>query len=90
MTNRPNTNTPSIQLLHQADVIASLAEQRDFLIRDAQEQRERWRTERAGWDREAEALIAQAQRNRGRVNEWNSGYGYVKDDVREPILEIHK
>ncbi|KZP21603.1 hypothetical protein FIBSPDRAFT_1044125 [Athelia psychrophila] len=75
LSSRPNPS--SVQLLRQADVIAGLKEQRDFLIREADRERERWTAEREGWDRQAEALIA--QRALGSANEWNSWSGYVKD-----------
>lgn len=71
--------TSMIQLLHQAEIIASLTEQRNFLIREAELQRERWNSEREGWDRQAEALIA--QRALGSANQWNAWSGYVKDAV---------
>lgn len=77
LSSRPNPS--SVQLLRQADVIAGLKEQRDFLIREADRERERWTAEREGWDRQAEALIA--QRALGSANEWNSWSGYVKDAV---------
>lgn len=71
--------TSTIQLLHQAEIIGCLTEQRNFLIREAESQRERWKSEREGWDRQAEALIA--QRALGSANQWNAWSGYVKDAV---------
>ncbi|KAH7909627.1 hypothetical protein BJ138DRAFT_206357 [Hygrophoropsis aurantiaca] len=53
------------QLIRQAELISGLAEQRDFLMRQAEEQHLRWDAEREGWARMAEALIAQQTRNRG-------------------------
>ncbi|KAH7923622.1 hypothetical protein BV22DRAFT_1036102 [Leucogyrophana mollusca] len=53
------------QLIRQAELISGLAEQRDFLMRQAEEQRLRWDAEKDGWARMAEALIAQQTRNRG-------------------------
>lgn len=58
--------------MRQAEIISSLSEQRDFLIQQAEEQRSRWESERDGWDRMAEALIA--QRNKG-------GTSAAKDEV---------
>lgn len=47
------------QLIHQAVVISALVAQRDFLVRQAEEERERWTSEKDGWSRMAEALISQ-------------------------------
>lgn len=47
------------QLTAQADAIAELTRQRDCLIKETIELKERWRVEQDGWDRMAEALIAQ-------------------------------
>ncbi|KAF7984733.1 hypothetical protein HWV62_11670 [Athelia sp. TMB] len=71
------SDASSAQLLHQAELIANLTEQRDFLIREANAQKERWKAERAGWEREAEALIT--QRAHGSAGQWNPWSGYVKD-----------
>ncbi|GLB34305.1 hypothetical protein LshimejAT787_0111890 [Lyophyllum shimeji] len=63
------TSSPLIdpsQLIHQAEVISGLTSQRDFLIRQAEEERERWLSEKDGWTRMAEALIA--QRNKTTTN----------------------
>ena len=46
------------QLERQADVISVLTAQRDFLVHQAEEDRDRWRSEREGWDRMAEALLS--------------------------------
>lgn len=43
--------------MSQASTISSLLTQRDFLLREREEERERWEGERLGWDRIAEALI---------------------------------
>lgn len=50
------------QLERQANTIAELRIQRDFIARQAEEERERWRSERESWDRTAEALISQRSR----------------------------
>ena len=50
------------QLERQANTIAELRVQRDFIARQAQEERERWHSERENWDRTAEALISQRNR----------------------------
>ena len=51
------------QLERQADVISILTAQRDFLVRQAEEDRDRWRSEREGWDRVAEALLSNRNRS---------------------------
>jgi hypothetical protein len=61
------------QLLSQAAIIAGLTSQRNFVIRQAEEERDRWQSERDGWERIAEALIA--QRNK-------PGSSVAKDEVR--------
>ena len=61
------------QLLSQAAIIAGLTSQRNFVIRQAEEERDRWQSERDGWERIAEALIA--QRNK-------PGSSAAKDEVR--------
>ncbi|EPQ58874.1 hypothetical protein GLOTRDRAFT_135891 [Gloeophyllum trabeum ATCC 11539] len=58
------TYPDSSQLVRQAETIAHLTRQRDFLLRQAEEERIRWEAEREGWDRMAEALIS----NRSRGN----------------------
>ncbi|TFK44265.1 hypothetical protein BDQ12DRAFT_672673 [Crucibulum laeve] len=57
LTESPLLN-PS-QLMRQAEVISGLTAQRDFLLRRADEEGARWQSEKEGWDRIAEALIAQ-------------------------------
>jgi hypothetical protein len=47
------------QLLRQAEFITWLGSQRDLLVRSFEEERQRWEAEREGWDRMAEALLAQ-------------------------------
>ncbi|KAF8178021.1 hypothetical protein BJ912DRAFT_826972, partial [Pholiota molesta] len=47
------------QLHRQAETIANLTTQRDYIVREMEEERERWRAEREVWDRTAEALLAQ-------------------------------
>ncbi|KDQ63985.1 hypothetical protein JAAARDRAFT_214613 [Jaapia argillacea MUCL 33604] len=46
------------QLLRQAQTISQLTHQRNLLLTQAEEERERWAAERLGWQRMAEALIA--------------------------------
>lgn len=47
------------QLHRQAETIANLTAQRDYIVREMEEERERWRAEREVWDRTAEALLSQ-------------------------------
>lgn len=49
----------SSQLASQAETIASLTTQRDILIHQHAEACANWQVERDGWERSAEALIAQ-------------------------------
>ncbi|KAH9970347.1 hypothetical protein BJV74DRAFT_867176 [Russula compacta] len=46
------------QLCTQAKTIQELCRQRDFIIKEVEEERARWEAERLGFDRVAEALIA--------------------------------
>jgi hypothetical protein len=64
-----------LQLAVQASAISDLMTYRDFLHQQAEEERSRWESEKDGWARMAEALIA--QRN-------NAGDPDVKDEVRLP------
>ncbi|KAI6097456.1 hypothetical protein EDD16DRAFT_1475519 [Pisolithus croceorrhizus] len=52
------------QLIRQAYMIASLTFHRDLLLHQAEEERLRWASERDGWGRMAEALIAQQSKHR--------------------------
>lgn len=61
------------QLLSQAATIAGLTSQRNFVIRQAEEERDRWQSERDGWERTAEALVAQRSK---------PGSSAAKDEVR--------
>lgn len=65
LTNPNLPTSDSSQLLRQADTIAGLVQQRDYLTRRVEEERSRWESEKESWDRISEALII--QRNR-RVN----------------------
>lgn len=49
----------SDQLIRQAEMISALIQQRDLLVHQFQEQRLRWDSEKDGWARMAEALLAQ-------------------------------
>ncbi|KAG2110792.1 hypothetical protein DEU56DRAFT_749760 [Suillus clintonianus] len=52
------------QVIRQAEIISCLIDQRDMLVRQAEEQRLRWNSEKDGWARMAEALIAQQAKHR--------------------------
>ncbi|KAG9317929.1 hypothetical protein JVU11DRAFT_2162 [Chiua virens] len=54
----------SDQLVQQADMISALIQQRDLLLYQAEEKRLQWSSEKDGWARMAEALLAQQARNR--------------------------
>ncbi|KAG6333008.1 hypothetical protein ID866_6085 [Astraeus odoratus] len=61
------TNSPILdteQLVRQAEMISALTVHRDMLLQQAEEQRLRWESEKDGWARIAEALIAQQTKNR--------------------------
>lgn len=62
---RPETS----QLLLQAEIISSLSTQRDLLLQRSEEQRHRWEAEQAGWERSAEALIAQRRKRESGMGE---------------------
>jgi hypothetical protein len=54
-----SAHTPDVgQLCTQANTIQELSRQRDFIIKEVEEERARWDAERLGFDRVAEALIA--------------------------------
>ncbi|KIJ13337.1 hypothetical protein PAXINDRAFT_181363 [Paxillus involutus ATCC 200175] len=61
---RPNSE----QLVRQAEMISALTQQRDLLIHQAEEQRLRWNSEKDGWARMAEALIAQQAKSRSNAD----------------------
>ena len=52
------------QFLRQAEMISALIQQRDLLLHQVEEQRLRWNSEKDGWARMAEALLAQQAKNR--------------------------
>ncbi|KAG2130172.1 uncharacterized protein EDB93DRAFT_1180720 [Suillus bovinus] len=52
------------QVIRQAEIISCLIVQRDMLLRQAEEQRLRWNSEKDSWARMAEALIAQQSKHR--------------------------
>ena len=60
------------QLERQADLISVLTAQCDFLVRQAEDDRDRWRSEREGWDRMAEALLSHRSK---------SGRSAMREDV---------
>ena len=52
------------QIVRQADMISALTLQRELLMHQAEEQRLKWASEKDGWERMVEALIAQQTKNR--------------------------
>ncbi|KAJ7031621.1 hypothetical protein C8F04DRAFT_935544, partial [Mycena alexandri] len=50
------------QLLHQADTISGLIQQREYLAQRVEEEKSRWESEKAGWDRISEALLVHRHR----------------------------
>ncbi|KAF8509366.1 hypothetical protein BU17DRAFT_6384, partial [Hysterangium stoloniferum] len=54
---------PQASQLHaQAETIANLIQQRDFLVKRSMEERERWDSEKESWARAAQALILQGRK----------------------------
>ncbi|KAI0638572.1 hypothetical protein C8Q77DRAFT_1030137, partial [Trametes polyzona] len=49
------------QLASQAETIADLSFQRDMLLRQIADERERWQSERDMWSRTADILVAKAR-----------------------------
>ncbi|KAI0775861.1 hypothetical protein BD413DRAFT_469528, partial [Trametes elegans] len=49
------------QLASQADTIASLTNQRNMLLHQSADERQRWQAERDSWDRIADVLTAKAR-----------------------------
>ncbi|KAK0447482.1 uncharacterized protein EV420DRAFT_1276173 [Desarmillaria tabescens] len=50
------------QLFEQADTISGLMQERELILQLFSEERARWKSEREGWERSAEALISQKMR----------------------------
>lgn len=67
------------QLQKQADLIRDLRVQRDYLISQILQERERWQAARDGWDRTSEALIARYSRKAN---------GSAKDEVHLTALYV--
>lgn len=58
------------QLVRQAETISALTLQRDYLIRQGEEERYRWISEKESWDRMAEALISQRTKSGNTVGNY--------------------
>lgn len=67
------------QLCTQATTIQELCRQRDFIIKEVEEERARWEAERVGFDRVAEALIARRSHGGG-------GESTYREEVRPHLL----
>ncbi|PPQ97743.1 hypothetical protein CVT26_001775 [Gymnopilus dilepis] len=80
------------QLERQAETIASLTAQRDFVIREVEEERERWRSEKEGWDRTAEALLTfrQKQNKSEDVERMKASYEAENKALREKLQESQR
>ncbi|PPQ92773.1 hypothetical protein CVT25_003882 [Psilocybe cyanescens] len=80
------------QLERQADTISDLTVQRDFLTRQAEEDRERWKSERESWERTAEALLT--QRNKPSKSEdaerMRASYEVENKALREKLQETQR
>ncbi|KAJ7624964.1 hypothetical protein DFH06DRAFT_1142299 [Mycena polygramma] len=62
LTNPNLVSLDPSQLVHQAEAIADLVHQRDYLARRVEEERSRWESEKEGWDRISEALLVRRSR----------------------------
>ncbi|KAF5321070.1 hypothetical protein D9619_000134 [Psilocybe cf. subviscida] len=67
------------QLSRQAETIAALIAQRDYVLRQAADDRERWKYERETWDRTAEALLTQKASAPTKVEETNTRERQIHD-----------
>ncbi|KAJ7628591.1 hypothetical protein FB45DRAFT_748411, partial [Roridomyces roridus] len=61
LTNPDIPTSDASQLVRQAETIAALVHQRDYLSDQLQEERSRWEGEKMGWERVSEALVVQQQ-----------------------------
>ncbi|KAF9235558.1 hypothetical protein BU15DRAFT_51211 [Melanogaster broomeanus] len=83
----------SEQLVRQAEMISALTQQRDLLLRQGEEQRLRWNSEKDGWARMAEALIAQQAKNRsvsGRDEDAERLHAVLEADNRDLRQRVNK
>ncbi|KAJ7177955.1 hypothetical protein C8R46DRAFT_1075463 [Mycena filopes] len=65
LTNPEQPLLDPTQLLRQADTIAGLIQQREYLARRVEEEKSRWESEKEGWDRMSEALLIHRHRKVG-------------------------
>lgn len=81
------------QVTRQAELISCLIDQRDMLVRQAEEQRLRWNSEKDGWARMAEALIAQQVKHRNssdKDEELERQHAITEADNRSLRLRLHE
>ncbi|KAJ7164969.1 hypothetical protein C8R46DRAFT_1097735 [Mycena filopes] len=62
LTNPEQPLLDPTQLLRQADTIAGLIQQREYLACRVEEEKSRWESEKEGWDRMSEALLIHRHR----------------------------
>jgi hypothetical protein len=67
------------QLCTQANTIQELCRQRDFIIKEVEEERARWEAERLGFDRVAEALIT--RRSHGGESTYREEVRFFKNNL---------
>jgi len=84
-----SAHTPDVgQLCTQANTIQELCRQRDFIIKEAEEERTRWEAERLGFDRVAEALIA--RRSHGGDSTYREEVRYLKKIYQNYLTAIFR
>ncbi|KAG1737360.1 hypothetical protein EDD22DRAFT_923770 [Suillus occidentalis] len=92
---RGEKELPDVQVKETgvAELISCLIDQRDMLVRQAEEQRLRWNSEKDGWARMAEALIAQQAKHRNssdRDEELERQHAITEADNRSLRLRLHE
>ncbi|KAI0276328.1 hypothetical protein BGY98DRAFT_919453 [Russula aff. rugulosa BPL654] len=84
-----SAHTPDVsQLCTQANTIQELCRQRDFIIKEVEEERARWEAERLGFDRVAEALIA--RRSHGGESTYREEVRFFKKYLSNNLTEIFR
>ncbi|KAF9076390.1 hypothetical protein BDP27DRAFT_1313255 [Rhodocollybia butyracea] len=86
----------STQATSQASAIEELSLQRDYLVQKAEEERMRWESERTGWARASEALVAQRNETGRSSNQHQDLERYCSilqadnADLRVKEIRLHK
>ena len=84
-----SAHTPDVsQLCTQANTIQELCRQRDFIIKEVEEERARWEAERLGFDRVTEALIA--RRSHGGESTYREEVRFFKKYLSNNLTEIFR